>query len=584
MAVWLQEAILPAVGQLQARIHVAPLPSIKADHVCALVLRQGLVQRPKEGKHVDPLRAGGPVAAAQQRHLPGAVLQGRPDVLVGEGARAYDQDLLAPEVEALHLVAIAVADLASEGVRLGPVDLAPVADAPVDVEGDRFSVDLLLGASLHVPYEDVEGAILQLVDLDNLHIAVNAAVTLAGNLVDVPQDVAPGRVVLVGPAPGPGPVDDAVADLGRVHARVVVAVVLPDAADLVVLLQDHQRPPCLLELHGLVDAADARAHDDAVDLVRQGRVRRADVRQHAVAEPAAVLRAGLGDQVEDLRLSLDQPHALEVRERLRERRALGRGRGQSAEVDGLEVAVLGVPVPRRTALFVHHRKARVAQRADRHGQRAAGLAVLVRVAPYQAHAGDDATLSLGIGPFQGVGIVGLLLRPVARRKQVGGRAVDRDEGHRQVRRLRLRSLEVLQQLVGDQGAHAPAAPDGAAAVAEGQDAARHLLQHVVEGSVAHPADDPEVHFPLRLDLRPGLRVEGAIAAKLRREEHHSVRRRELFGNVHLRHNLPGDLRPRVLHRLLVAHPRPLDRLHLLGSLAEGVLEGDVRLLRPGPRA
>ena len=110
------------------------LPGLEADHVAGLARVVARVRGTQEGDHVDPLRARGPGAPAQNGHVPGSVLDGGAQVLEGERASAHDDDALAPELQVPQLVGVAVADVAPELVLVPVDDVAPLADAAVHGE------------------------------------------------------------------------------------------------------------------------------------------------------------------------------------------------------------------------------------------------------------------------------------------------------------------------------------------------------------------------------------------------------------------------------------------------------------------
>mmetsp|Transcript_93413 Transcript_93413/g.302425 ORF Transcript_93413/g.302425 Transcript_93413/m.302425 type:complete len:263 (+) Transcript_93413:254-1042(+) len=116
MVVRLQQALIPTLGRSQSCILVAILPALEGYHVARLVSHQLLVQRPQKRQHVDPLRACRPVPPAQQRHVPGAVLHGGPDVLERKGSGADHKHRLAPISDLLHRIAVAIKYITTEKV------------------------------------------------------------------------------------------------------------------------------------------------------------------------------------------------------------------------------------------------------------------------------------------------------------------------------------------------------------------------------------------------------------------------------------------------------------------------------------
>mmetsp|Transcript_70226 Transcript_70226/g.198204 ORF Transcript_70226/g.198204 Transcript_70226/m.198204 type:complete len:467 (-) Transcript_70226:33-1433(-) len=375
------------------------------------------------------------------------------------------------------------------------------------------------------------------------------------------------------------PVVDAIPNFRRVHPGERVPVELPDTPERMVAVDDQHVLPLAGQVLPHVDPGDAGADDEDLYALGQGGGRVADVRKGCVLLPAAVLRARLGDAPEHggvdlVRVALALHVVVELL--------------RLADLDELELVVLGVLLPGFHLLRVREVVlcAVVAARDDRDGELAA-LRVLAEVVEehHSAVGGHDLLLVLVelvqlVRPAVGtVGLVGL-------REEVRRRAVRHHQRAREVARLYVVVLDPLDDLVRDYGAHALPEPDRVDPVAEREHVLGDLHDHLLEVRPALPADDPEVHLVLRLDVVPRVHLEGAVVPELGREEEHAVLRRVLGRHDLLRdHRAGGPLLPRVLYPpLLVAAEHALRLAHLLGRLAEHVLEGGVLLLGPGSRA
>mmetsp|Transcript_65538 Transcript_65538/g.174588 ORF Transcript_65538/g.174588 Transcript_65538/m.174588 type:complete len:225 (+) Transcript_65538:245-919(+) len=168
---------------------------------------------------------------------------------------------------------------------------------------------------------------------------------------------------------------------------------------------------------------------------------------------------------------------------------------------------------------------------------------------------------------------------------MGRRAVGDHQGDGQAWVLDASGLHVLQDLEGEDGAHALGVPDRVVAVCEGAHLQHHLLDHVLPIIPALPTDRPQVHLARWRNLAPNVRGEGGIVAELRAEEDHTVASREVRRDEDLRGHLVRHLAARVLRAVLVvADPRALDLAHLVCGIAERVGERSVLARRPRARA
>mmetsp|Transcript_93413 Transcript_93413/g.302424 ORF Transcript_93413/g.302424 Transcript_93413/m.302424 type:complete len:320 (+) Transcript_93413:1109-2068(+) len=316
----------------------------------------------------------------------------------------------------------------------------------------------LLGAIPHIACGDVVGPVLPSVDAQHLDVEANATLAmLTGHRVDVPHDLAPRGVVLVGPKAIAWPIDDPVTNLRRVHAGIVVAVKVPDSSDLVVLVEADHRFASLRQGIRLVDPGNACADHHGVDRVRQRRVGVTDVCKGTIFFPTVVLFEEFRKRRQHLRIGAhDVPGPLQV-----VIQALGLAQPDELELPGRRELLPRLHgLPRREAITL------VVQRRDRHRHSCPAL-VPEDVRAHRRHVrGRAAPAPVGdVAAREDGGPIGEAPRPVDTGKVVRSRAICHHQGSWDVRRLHT-NLDPLQNLVGDQRTNALSEPHRVDAVGE----------------------------------------------------------------------------------------------------------------------
>mmetsp|Transcript_7678 Transcript_7678/g.22515 ORF Transcript_7678/g.22515 Transcript_7678/m.22515 type:complete len:554 (-) Transcript_7678:146-1807(-) len=519
-----QQALIPALRMRKTRIVVAPVPAVLAENVRLPVRVVVPIMRPQEGYHVDPFGARGPSTPTEDRDVLRAVLDGRAQVLEREGARAHDDDPLAPELEADDLVGVAVDLLAAEQLRLRPGEVSALPDAPVHVQADDRRVNLIRCPCVQVLHVHIISAVRPLLHPLDINVAPEHAVQiLACNCEDVTEDVVTWGVVLVGPSARALLVDEAVCWLRRVDAREVVRIEHPDAANSPVSVNHKHLLASLCEDLRIADPSDASSHNYAVDLARNVPICWAEVWQDVInfLQQLVFLRQ-LYDLAEQrlrglvrvpMPLACQHLAVLEVLERdhlklgafarvvrptlhcLRFNKLVlvvgyGDHRDHCALLVVLEFVraddphvvddglLLGrVDVGGRGVLLGDHRGSDAPRQRRHEGAVHLMERVHLELARQRLPLLGRERAEVGLGLKLAQPLV-LFLRLVAIAEEVRGRAARHHQGHWEIRRLVL--LETLEHFIRHNGTGGVPIPHCANCVGEGQDLKQDLLNHFIE--------------------------------------------------------------------------------------------------------
>mmetsp|Transcript_6831 Transcript_6831/g.16619 ORF Transcript_6831/g.16619 Transcript_6831/m.16619 type:complete len:257 (+) Transcript_6831:791-1561(+) len=207
-----------------------------------------------------------------------AVLQRSPQVFVGESTGPNNDHAFAPELQAKHLIGIAIHLFSLELPATWPGHISAIADATIDMQAHCLGPDLLKSRILDIPalhHIHPHGVLL---NLQHLPIQPKVAfVLLRCQRVDVPHDIKGRRVILVWSRCRARLVKQPIGRLRGIYTGEFVGIELPYTTNRRVLVENHHGLAMFFVHFRIADPCNARTDYTNVDLFWQISISGTDV-------------------------------------------------------------------------------------------------------------------------------------------------------------------------------------------------------------------------------------------------------------------------------------------------------------------